>query len=129
MARAPGIPSFPTPLQEAEFRRKQAEAQLRDAEQRKVVFDADPSPVAEITSEVVDPEVPLGVMDDDGNIVASPTDVTTVVAVAGQKAPSTEKIVDVGHAEKCVTDVRELVRCLPQLQVIVTTFFPGSFSP
>ncbi|KAF9789652.1 HORMA-domain-containing protein [Thelephora terrestris] len=126
MARAPGIPSFPTPLQEAEFRRKQAEAQLRDAEQRKVVFDADPSPVAEITSEVVDPGVPLGVMDDDGNIVASPTDLTTVVAVAGQKAPSKEKIVDVGHAEKCVTDVRELVRSLHEVGVERTQVLPST---
>lgn len=77
-----------------------------------MVFDADPSSDAEITSEVVDPEVPLGVMDDEGNIVANPTDVSTAVGISDQRAISKERIIDAGHVEKCVTDVRELV-CVP----------------
>ena len=103
--RGPGNHSLLTPLQESEFRRKQAEAQIRDAEARKVVFNADPSPDAEITCEVIDPEVPLGVMDEDGNVVTKPTD----VRISGQNAFSQERIIDVGYSEKCVTDIRELV--------------------
>lgn len=104
---APGAPSLLTPLQESEFRRKQAEAQIRDAETRNIVFDADPSPDAEITSEMVDPDVPLGIMDEDGNIVANPAD----VRISDQSAFSQERIIDVGYTEKCVKDVRELVGC------------------
>ena len=120
--RGPGIPSFLTPLQESELRRKQAEAQIRDAEKRKVVFDADPSPDAEITSEAIDPEVPLGVMDGEGNIVTNPTDMGTAdVGASGQRVNSGERIIDAGHVEKCVTDVRELVGGLFQSQAIVMT--------
>jgi hypothetical protein len=107
--REPGAHSLLTPLQEVEFRRKQAEAQIRDAEKRTVVFDADPSPDAEITSEAVDPDVPVGVLGDDGNIVASPANATSTVGIPGQDATPQERIIDVGHVEKCVTDVRELV--------------------
>ena len=88
-----------------------------------MVFDADPSPDAEITSEVIDPEVPLGIMDDEGNIVANPTDTSTAVGESDQRAISKEKIIDAGHVEKCVTDVRELVCILLQSQPIVVTFF------
>lgn len=112
--RGPGIPSFLTPLQETELRRKQAEAQIRDAEKRNVVFDVDPSPDAEITSEVIDPEVPLGFMDGEGNIVTSPIDASTAVSKLGQRAISKERIIDAGHVQKCVTDVRELVCTLFQ---------------
>jgi hypothetical protein len=108
------MPSVLTPLQESEFRRKQAEAQVRDAEKRKVVFDADPSPDAEITSEAIDPEAPLGIMDVDGNLAANLMDVTA-------KASSKERIIDVGLAEKCVTDVRELVGSSFQSHVFVVT--------
>ena len=119
----PGVPSFLTSLQESELRRKQAEIQIRDADKRKVVFDVDPSLDAETTSEVIDPEVPLGVMDDEGNIVANPTDASTVVGKSDQRAISKERIIDAGHVEKCVTDVRELV-CTPfQSQPIVVTIF------
>lgn len=121
--RGPGVPSSLTSLQESELRRKQAEAQITDAEQRKVVFDADPSPDAEITSEVIDLEVPLGVMDDEGNIVANPTDASTVVGRSDQGATPKERIVDAGHVGKFVTDVRELVRTLFQSQPIVVMFF------
>jgi hypothetical protein len=117
-ARGPVIPSLLTPLQESEFRRKQAEAQIRDAETRTVVFDADPSPDAEITSEAIDPEVPLGIMDEDGNIVANPTD----VEISNQKAFTQERIIDAGLFEKCATDVRELVSSFFRSQVIVATF-------
>jgi hypothetical protein len=112
MVRGPGVPSFLTPLQESELRRKQTEAQIRDAEDRKVVFGADPSPDTEITSEVVDPDAPLGIMDDEGNIVANPTDASTAVGKSDQRAISKERIIDAGHVEKCVTDVRELVCAL-----------------
>ena len=122
-ARGPGAPSSLTPLQESELRRKQTEAQITDAEKRKVVFDADPSPDAEITSEVIDFEVPLGVMDDEGNIVANPTDASTAVGRSNQRATSKERIVDAGHVERFVTDVRELVCILFQSQPIVVTFF------
>jgi len=113
--RGPGIPSFLTPLQESELRRKQAEAQIRDAEKRKVIFEADPSLAAEITREVIDPEVPLGVMDNEGNIVTKPMDVTPAVVTSGGRVVSEERIIDAGHVEKCVTDVRELVGNLLQL--------------
>ncbi|KAF9645068.1 DNA-binding protein [Thelephora ganbajun] len=119
--RGPGIPSFLTPLQESELRRKQAEAQIRDAEKRKIVFDADPSPDTEITSEVIDPEVPLGVMDDEGNVVTNPTDVSTAVGKFAQRAISKERIIDAGHAEKYVTDVRELVGNFSRSRVAVVT--------
>lgn len=112
--RGPGTPSLLTPLQESELRKKQADAQIRDAEDRKVVFDADPSPDAEITSEVIDPDVPLGVMDDEGNIVTDPADVRAAVGNSDQRAISMERIIHAGHAEKCVTDVRELVGALFQ---------------
>ena len=82
---------------------------MRDSEKRKVIFDADPSPDAEITSEAIDPEVPLGVMDDEGNIVIKPTGVNTGIGEFDQRAISKERIIDAGHVEKCVTDVRELV--------------------
>ena len=65
------IPSSLTHLQEFELRREKVQAQFRDAEDRRVVFDADPSPDAEIPSEVIDHEVLLGVMD--------PTDVCELV--------------------------------------------------
>jgi len=120
MVRGPGNPSFLTPLQESELRRKQAQAQIRDAEKRKVVFDADPSPDAEITSEAIDPEAPLGVMDDEGNIVATPTD---ALRGQGQRAISRERVIDVGYVEKCVVDVRELVCTLLQPQPIIVTLF------
>lgn len=107
--RGPGIPSFLTPFQESEFRRKQTEAQLRDAEKRKVMFDAGPSSGVEITSEAIDPELPLGIMGDDGNIVPNPADSTAATGVSSQKAFSGERVIDAGHVEKCVTDVRELV--------------------
>lgn len=118
----PGIPTFLTPLQESEFRRKQAETQIRDAEERNVVFDADPSPDAEITSEMIDPEVPLGILDDEGNIVVDPTDVTTAIGTPGQRERPKERIIDAGHVEKCVTDVRELVGNFFQSKVMVVTF-------
>ena len=121
--RGPGIPSFLSSLQDSELRRKQTEAQIRDAEKRKVVFDADPSPDAEITSEVIDPEVSLGVMDDEGNIVANPAGASTAVGKSDQRAIPKERIIDAGYVEKCVTDVRELVRTLFQLQPIVVTSF------
>lgn len=108
MTRGPGVPSFLTPLQESELRKKQAETQIRDADQRKVVFSADPSPDAEITSGAIDSEMPLGLMNEVGDIVANPTDVTRAVEISGQKVFS-ERIIDAGHVEKCVTDVRELV--------------------
>jgi len=88
-----------------------------------VVFDADPSSDAEITNEVVDLEVPLGVMDDEGNIVANPTDASMAVGKSDQGAISKERIIDAGHVEKCVTDVRELVCTLLQSQPIAVTFF------
>jgi hypothetical protein len=119
---APGIPSFLTPLQEVELRRKQAEAQIKDAEKRKVVFDADPSPDAEITSEAIDPESPLGFMDDEGNIVTNPTGVRAAVGTPGQSMASKERIIDAGHVEKCVADVRELVGNLVRSQTITLTF-------
>lgn len=74
-----------------------------------MVFDADPSSDAEITSEAIDPDAPLGIMDDNGNIVAYPAGASTADGIPGQKVLSKERIIDVGHAEKCVTDVRELV--------------------
>jgi len=83
-----------------------------DAEERKVVFDADPSPDAEITSEVIDPDVPLGVMDDEGNIIAHSTGVGMAVGASGQTVTPKERIIDAGQVEKCVTDVRELVGIL-----------------
>ena len=126
--RGPGIPSFLTPLQESELRRKQAEAHLRDAEERKVVFDADPSPDAEITSEMIDPEVPLGVMDDEGNITTDPAGVGIVVDPSGHKAASKEKIIDAGHVEKCVTDVRDLVGNFSQSQLTVVTLVQAGSS-
>jgi hypothetical protein len=119
--RGPGIPSFLTPLQESELRRKQAEAQIRDAENRKVVFDADPSPDVEITSEVIDPELPLGVMDDEGNIVTNQTGIAAI-GKSGQRPASKERIIDAGHVEKHITDVRELVSSLFQSQLTVMTF-------
>jgi len=88
-----------------------------------VVFDADPSPDAEITSEVIDLEVPLGVMDDQGNIVANPTNASTVIGRSDQRATSEERVIYAGHVEKCVTDVRELVCTLFRSQPIVVTFF------
>lgn len=118
----PGNPSCLTPLEESEFRRKQAEEQIRDAEIRKVVFDADPSPDAEITGEAIGPEVPLGVMDEDGNIVANPTDMTRAIRMSGQAVFSEERVIDAGHAERCVTDVRELVGSLFRWQSLVATF-------
>lgn len=76
-----------------------------------------------ITSEAIDPEAPLGVMDDEGNIVVTPTDANTAVGGQGQRAISRERIIDAGHVEKCVTDVRELVCTLFQLQSIIVTLF------
>jgi len=73
------------------------------------VFDADPSSAAGITSEAIDPEIPLSIMGDDGNIVPNPADSTTATGVSGQKAASNERVIDAGHVEKCVTDFRELV--------------------
>ena len=87
-----------------------------------MVFDADPSPDAEITSEAIDPEVPLGVMDDEGNIVADLTDVSMAVDTSGQRATPKERMIDAGHVEKCVTDVRELVGNLFQAQAPVVIF-------
>lgn len=101
-ARGPGSPSRLTPLQEAEFRRKQVSAQVKDAEKRNVVFDADPSPDSEITSEAIDLEVPLGVMDADGKIVTNSMGMIT-----------SERIIDAGHTEKCVMDVGDLVGSFP----------------
>lgn len=112
----PGIPPFPTPLQEAEFRRKQAETQIRDAERRNVMFNADPSPDAVITSEAIDPETPLGIMDDEGNIITNPTDAGTAIDPPDQRVTHKERIIDVGHMEKCVMDVRELVSSLFNLR-------------
>ena len=86
-----------------------------------MVFDADPSPDAEITSEAIDPEIPLGIIDDDGNIVANPEDVSATVGNSGQRAVSKERIIHAGHAEKCVMDVRELVSTVFQSQLIVVT--------
>ena len=103
MAGGPGIPSFLTPFQESEFRRKQTEAQIEDAEKRKVRFDADPSLDAEITSMVIDPEAPLGVMGGD------PTDEGAIVGASDRRTTSEERIIDAGQVEKCATDVRELV--------------------
>jgi len=123
----PGIPSFLTPLQESELRRKQTEAQIRDAENRKVFFDADPSPDAEITSEVIDPEGPLGIMDNEGNIVTNPTGSSTTVGRSGQRPIPKERVIDAGHAEKHITDVRELVGALLQSRFIVVTL-PQAFS-
>ena len=108
-ARRPAVPTLLTPLQESELRRKQAEAQIRDAGERKVVFDADPSPDAEITREVIDPEVPLGVMDDEGNIIADPKGLGMAIGTSRRAVTPKERIIDAGHIEKCVTDVRELV--------------------
>ena len=88
-----------------------------------MVFDADPSPDAEITSEVIDPEVPLGIMDDEGNIVTSPTDSSMAVGKSGQRPISKERIIDAGHAEKHITDVRELVGTSFRSRLIVVTFF------
>ena len=107
--RGPRIPPLLTPLQESELRKKQAEAQGRDAKKRKVVFNADPSPDAEITSETIDPEVPLGVMDDEGNIITNPIDVSAAIGSPGQGANTRERVIDAGHPEKFIMDVRELV--------------------
>ena len=74
-----------------------------------MVFDADPSPDADITSEAIDPEVPLGVMDDEGNIITNPTNASMALGASGQRTNPKERIIDAGHVEKCVTDVRELV--------------------
>ena len=95
---------------------------MRDADERKVVFDADPSPDVEITSQAIDPEVPLGIMDEGGNIAPNPTEVARTIGISGQKATPEERIIDAGHAEKRITDVRELVGFLFLSQVVFTTF-------
>lgn len=59
---------------------------------------------------MIDPEVPLGVMDSEGNIVTDQTGLGVVVDTSGQTVTPKERIIDAGHVEKCVTDVRELVR-------------------
>ena len=123
IVRGPGAPSFLTSLQEVELRRKQTEAQVRDAENRRVVFDADPSPDAEITSEVIDPELPLGVMNDEGNIITDPTDAGMAAGEPEQSPMFKERVIDVGHVEKCVADVRELVSDLCRSYSVAVTLF------
>lgn len=119
--RGPGVPSFLTPLQESELRRKQAEAQVMDAEMRRVVFDADPSPDAEITSEAIDPELPLGVMNDEGGIITDLTDAGITAGGPEQSPIFKERVIDAGHVEKCVTDVRELVSVLDRVLSVAMT--------
>jgi hypothetical protein len=128
MAGGPGIPSFLTPLQESEFRRKQTQAQIEDAEKRKVRFDADPSLDAEITSVVIDPEAPLGVMGGEGNIVSNPTDEGAIVGASDRRTTSKERIIDAGQVEKCATDVRELVGNVFLSQAIIVTFVQAGSS-
>lgn len=127
--RGPGVPSFLTPLQESELRRKQAEAQVRDAETRRVVFDADPSPDAEITSEAIDPELPLGVINDEGGIVTDLTDVGMTTGEPEQSPIFKERVIDAGHVEKCVTDVRELVSILRRSYSVAVTPSWQALSP
>ena len=76
-----------------------------------MAFDADPSPDAEITSEAIDPELPLGVMNDEGMAAGEP----------GQSPIFKERVIDVGHVEKCVADVRELVSVLCRSYSVAVT--------
>ena len=85
---------------------------MRDAAKRRVVFDADPSPDAEIMNEAIDPGSPLGIMDQVENIVGNPTDVTRAVGIPGQKTIPEGRIVDAGQVEECAMDIRELVGSL-----------------
>lgn len=76
------------------------------------MFDADPSPHMKIAGENIDPEVPLGILDEEGNIVTNLTNSSRTAHMSDQNSLS-EKIVDAGRVEKCVADVRELVSSSP----------------
>lgn len=76
------------------------------------MFEADPSPHSEITSNATDLETPLGIMDDDGNILTNPTHMARAVRLSTQGAFLAERIINAGRIENCVTDVRELVGAL-----------------
>jgi len=64
-------------------------------------------------------------MDDEGNIVTDQRGLGMVVGTSGQIVTPTERIIDAGHVEKCVTDVRELVGDFFQYHLITVTFFSG----